>query len=85
MVDIATSNATPSSVEALDELLTTPSPSLINDLNSLNGDIMVIGSAGKMGPTLTILAQRAVNEFVDGMTSCGRWLCRKQTKCAHLL
>lgn len=47
-------------VEALDELLTRPTPALIADLASLDGDIMVIGSAGKMGPTLSVLAARAL-------------------------
>ncbi|MDQ3655063.1 MAG: NAD(P)-dependent oxidoreductase [Chloroflexota bacterium] len=55
-----TLSATPTTVEQLDETLTTPSPALIADLKALDGDIMVIGSAGKMGPTLTVLAQRAL-------------------------
>ena len=49
-------------VEALDDLLTRPTPALIADLDALDGDIMVIGSAGKMGPTLSVLAQRALDE-----------------------
>jgi nucleoside-diphosphate-sugar epimerase len=57
---------TPASVEQLDEILTTPSEALIADLASLDGDIMVIGSAGKMGPTLTVLAQRALQEAGGG-------------------
>jgi hypothetical protein len=52
--------AIPTSVEELDDVLTAPSQALITDLNSLDGDIMVIGSAGKMGPTLAVLAQRAL-------------------------
>lgn len=47
-----------SSVEQLDELLTTPDPALIADIDSLDGDIMVIGASGKMGPTLARLAKR---------------------------
>jgi nucleoside-diphosphate-sugar epimerase len=61
-----TAQTAPTTVEALDDLLTTPSPELIADLASLEGDIMVIGSAGKMGPTLTVLAQRALDEIGTG-------------------
>lgn len=50
------------SVEQLNDLLTTPSEPLISDLSSLDGDIMVIGASGKMGPTLARLAQRALDE-----------------------
>lgn len=57
-----TLSATPTTVEALDDTLTTPSDALVTDLASLDGDIMVIGSAGKMGPTLTVLAQRALQK-----------------------
>lgn len=50
-----------SSVQQLDEVLTTPDPALIADIDALDGDIMVIGASGKMGPTLAQLAKNAVN------------------------
>jgi nucleoside-diphosphate-sugar epimerase len=50
------------SVAELDDFLTRPSAALVEDLASLDGDIMVIGSAGKMGPTLSVLAARALAE-----------------------
>jgi nucleoside-diphosphate-sugar epimerase len=53
-------------VEELDHLLTTPSPALIADLQALDGDILVIGAAGKMGPTLATLAQRALDAAGGG-------------------
>ena len=56
-----TKETAPTTVAELDDILTTPSDALVNDLASLEGDIMVIGSAGKMGPTLTVLAQRALD------------------------
>jgi nucleoside-diphosphate-sugar epimerase len=59
-------SASPTTVEELDDFLTTPSPALVADLASLDGDIMVIGSAGKMGPTLAVLAQRALDEAGAG-------------------
>ena len=46
-------------VEALDELLCRPSQALIDDLQKVDGDIMVLGVAGKMGPTLAGLAKSA--------------------------
>lgn len=56
----------PSTVEELEDLLTTPSDALVADLASLEGDIMVIGGAGKMGPTLATLAQRALDTAGQG-------------------
>lgn len=47
------------SVAALEEFMTTPSQALIDDLAALDGDIMVLGVGGKMGPTLAGLAKRA--------------------------
>jgi nucleoside-diphosphate-sugar epimerase len=53
-------------VDELDEFLTTPSEALVSDLAGLEGDLMVIGSAGKMGPTLAVLAQRALEAAGGG-------------------
>ncbi|HEX4233530.1 MAG TPA: NAD(P)-dependent oxidoreductase [Caldimonas sp.] len=47
------------SVEALDEFMTRPSRALVDDLDSVDGDLMILGVAGKMGPTLARLAKRA--------------------------
>jgi nucleoside-diphosphate-sugar epimerase len=46
-------------VAVLDELLCRPSQALVEDLDEVDGDIMVLGVAGKMGPTLAGLARRA--------------------------
>lgn len=46
-------------IAALDELLCRPSQALIDDLQKLDGDIMFLGVAGKMGPTLAGLAKAA--------------------------
>ena len=46
--------------EKLDGLLTTPSRALIEDMAKLDGDVMVLGAGGKMGPTLSILALNAL-------------------------
>ena len=53
------------SVDELDKLLTTPNDGLITDLAELDGDIMIIGASGKMGPTLAVLAKRALKATGD--------------------
>ena len=42
--------------ETLNRLLTTPSPCLIEDIAKMEGDIMILGAGGKMGPDMCILA-----------------------------
>ena len=44
----------------LDELLSKPSQGLIEDVRKLDGDIMILGAGGKVGPTLSLMAKRAV-------------------------
>jgi len=48
-----------SDIAALDDLLCRPSQALIDDLKKVDGDIMILGVAGKMGPTLAGLAKAA--------------------------
>ncbi len=48
-----------SDVEQLEELLTRPTQALVDDLARLDGDLLVLGVGGKMGPTLARLAKRA--------------------------
>ena len=45
--------------DALDAFLSRPSRALAEDLAALDGDIMVLGVGGKMGPTLARLARNA--------------------------
>src|SRR3954451_14704049 len=47
-------------IAALDELLCRPSQPLIDDLGKVDGDIMILGVAGKMGPTVAGLAKAAL-------------------------
>jgi hypothetical protein len=47
-------------IAALDDLLCRPSQPLIDDLSRVEGDIMILGVAGKMGPTLAGLAKAAL-------------------------
>ena len=48
--------------EKLNELLTAPSDALVRDMASLQGDLMILGAGGKMGPTLCVLAKKAVEK-----------------------
>ncbi len=47
------------SVADLDDFLTRPSRTLVDDLAAVEGDIAILGVGGKMGPTLARLAKRA--------------------------
>ena len=47
------------SAAALEDFLATPSRALVDDLAALDGDIMILGVGGKMGPTLARLARNA--------------------------
>jgi len=46
-------------VEHLEDVMTAPPPWLVTKLAMVEGDIMILGVAGKMGPTLARLAKRA--------------------------
>ena len=50
------------SVEALEDFMTEPTPALVEDLARAPGDILILGVAGKMGPTLARMAKRAAPE-----------------------
>jgi nucleoside-diphosphate-sugar epimerase len=47
---------------ALEEALSRPTPGLAEELAALDGDVMVLGVGGKMGPTLARMARRALDE-----------------------
>lgn len=46
----------------IDSDLTTPSEELIEDIASLDGDIAVLGVGGKVGPSVAIMAKRAIDK-----------------------
>lgn len=48
--------------EKLDSLLTEPSQVLVEDIKKIKGDIMILGAGGKMGPTLCLLAKKAIEK-----------------------
>ncbi|MDT3677224.1 MAG: NAD(P)-dependent oxidoreductase [Burkholderiaceae bacterium] len=47
-------------VEALEDFLSDPTPALAADLARVDGDLIVLGVGGKMGPTLARMAKRAL-------------------------
>ncbi|OGV62486.1 MAG: hypothetical protein A3K19_33415 [Lentisphaerae bacterium RIFOXYB12_FULL_65_16] len=48
-------------VQELEEILSRPSEGLIATLKELDGDIMILGAGGKIGPTMALTAKRAVD------------------------
>src|SRR5207248_10595983 len=50
-----------STSEELEELLSRPTDYVIEALRQLDGDILILGVAGKMGPTLARMAKRAAD------------------------
>ena len=67
-------------VGALDDLLCRPAPALVADLGRVDGDIMILGVAGKMGPTVAALAKaaspgrRVIGVARFGAAAARRWL-----------
>jgi nucleoside-diphosphate-sugar epimerase len=49
-------------IEQLEQMLTEPSDDLIADIARINGDIMILGVGGKMGPTLARMAKNAIDK-----------------------
>ncbi len=50
----------------LDDLLSTPGTALIEDFKRLDGDIMILGAGGKVGPQLALMAKRAADAAGSG-------------------
>lgn len=48
--------------EKLNALQTAPSDALIADMKKIDGDMIVLGAGGKMGPTLCVLAKNAAKK-----------------------
>lgn len=45
----------------LDAMLSEPSAALVEAMRSLDGDVMILGAGGKVGPSLALMAQRALD------------------------
>jgi len=48
--------------EELEERLSRPTPETVRDISKLNGDLVILGVGGKMGPTLARMAKRSLDE-----------------------
>ncbi|HWU27804.1 MAG TPA: epimerase [Microbacterium sp.] len=59
MSDVTTKSFT--SEAELEQALTAPSDALIEDFSRTSGDLVILGAGGKMGPTLAVLARRAMD------------------------
>jgi nucleoside-diphosphate-sugar epimerase len=46
-------------VDHLEDVMTAPSPAIVEEFGKLEGDLIVLGVGGKIGPTLARLARRA--------------------------
>ena len=50
-------------IEELDDALSQPAPGVLNALRAVDGDVMVLGAGGKMGPTLARMVRRGLDEI----------------------
>lgn len=58
-------------VSELEDILSEPSERLVQDLAKLDGDILILGVGGKMGPSLAKLAKRGVEAAGNGAKVIG--------------
>src|SRR5436305_646192 len=49
----------PTDESRLEDLLSEPTPAVVDTMRRLDGDVMVLGASGKMGPSLARMAKRA--------------------------
>jgi hypothetical protein len=49
-------------LEVLEQELLKPTDALINDITKIDGDIILLGVGGKMGPSMAKLARRAITQ-----------------------
>ena len=48
--------------EQLEDVMSTPTPAVVEAMGEMTGDLLILGVGGKMGPTLAKLAKRAIDE-----------------------
>ena len=57
--------------EQLEDVMSTPTPEVVEAMGEMEGDLLILGVGGKMGPTLTKLAKRAIHESGSGKRVIG--------------
>ena len=50
-------------LEELNDALSRPAPGVLHALRAVDGDVMVLGAGGKMGPTLARMVRRGLDEI----------------------
>ena len=60
--EIVLHTGAPTDEPALDALLSAPDHETAQALNSLPGDVLILGAGGKMGPTVARMARRAISD-----------------------
>lgn len=62
-LDTTPPNDLPTDEDGIEELLSRPTAGLLQSLEKLPGDIAILGVGGKMGPTLAMMARRALDRL----------------------
>ena len=52
--------------EQLEEVMSRPTPEVVEAMGEMEGDLLILGVGGKMGPTLAKLAKRAIDKSGSG-------------------
>jgi nucleoside-diphosphate-sugar epimerase len=66
----------PASAAELLSALSTPTPALLGTLHDIDGDVIILGAGGKMGPSLTLMLRRALDAIgrtQTRVTAVSRW------------
>ncbi|MCC2593859.1 epimerase [Tessaracoccus sp. OS52] len=65
----------PQTEDELDEVLSRPTAGVVEQLRQLDGDLVLLGGGGKVGPTLAMMARRALDEIGSShrVISVSRW------------
>lgn len=58
-----TTTSVPTSEAELDELLSTPSPGVAEVLSQTDGNIVILGAGGKIGPSMALMARKALDSI----------------------
>ena len=57
--------------EQLEEVMSRPTPEVVEAMGEMTGDLLILGVGGKMGPTLAKLAKRAIDKSGSGKRVIG--------------